>query len=221
MDLDNDWMDLLNPLMMIPSMNLNIVPDPNAFVSATDLFGPMEAHSACSDRKQLRKLMLQSGLIGSKVLDMCGILDRQKLLEACSLLQERNKVHVSYIHYITSSWNHLNGWKPKRRPASQAARHETLFRAAIKDIKSLETAGLLIDEFFDLFYALEDTAVDSGVVRREDLLFKLIHLSSSLGEMCTTVEDRTKFMIASEIGREQTREQLNELFQGVASLNLQ
>ncbi|KAJ3067821.1 hypothetical protein HDU98_008981 [Podochytrium sp. JEL0797] len=164
--------------------------------------------------------MLETRSLATKVLDLCGILDRQKLIETFSLLQERNKVHSSYLHSMASPPPPAGSPDNARRvlqPSKRVERggdrvnQESEFRRAVKSIPSLQGSEHIVDELCDLFALLKDDAQSvsgpdaSNGKRPEDLLFRMIHLSGSLGQMCTSVEDRTRLMIASEIGRERNR----------------
>ncbi|ORY41670.1 hypothetical protein BCR33DRAFT_718812 [Rhizoclosmatium globosum] len=98
---------------------------------------------------------------------------------------------------------------------SKDIRQEITFRESIKNIKSLEGAGDLVDEMCDLFYSLKLGEND----KIEESFYKIMDIMNVLGNMCNNVSDRAKFMLATEIGREGTRDVLSDLFQGVTSKN--
>ncbi|KAI8837191.1 hypothetical protein BJ741DRAFT_604029 [Chytriomyces cf. hyalinus JEL632] len=71
------------------------------------------------------------------------------------------------------------------------------FYDAVKLIPSLQPHMDLVNQFRSLFFAL---AIEKEKVARQDLYFQFVEMSQRLSGLCNE-EDRTKFLLAIELGR--------------------
>ncbi|ORY41672.1 hypothetical protein BCR33DRAFT_718814 [Rhizoclosmatium globosum] len=181
----------------------------------------------CSDRVQLKQLLLQTQTTAAKLLDMCGILDRQRMIEILALMGERNKPHAIYVTQIAAenemflaasralgAAGRKYALKSKRSSVSfnfkfklgqvkadpAVMKKERAFRERLSGIKSLEGAEDVVNELCDTMHSL---SLDGSAT---DKFVKLTMLMSHLNNLCD-VNDRAKQLIlAAELTREGDRE---------------
>ncbi|KAJ3293980.1 hypothetical protein HDU79_011653 [Rhizoclosmatium sp. JEL0117] len=184
----------------------------------------------CSDRVQLKQILLQTQTTASKLLDMCGILDRQRMIEILALMGERNKPHAVYVTQIAAenemflaasralgAAGRKYALKSKRSSVSfnfkfklgqvkadpAVMKKERAFRERLSGIKSLEGAEDVVNELCDTMHSL---SLDGSAT---DKFVKLTMLMSHLNNLCD-VNDRAKQLIlAAELTREGDREKWN------------
>ncbi|KAJ3115642.1 hypothetical protein HK100_001272 [Physocladia obscura] len=241
-----------------------------AFVSAALLYGPIELEFArilltnvpsledspligrfidatnaavdSSDRRELRKNMMLVIASSQDILDACGVIERQKVLETFALIKMRNKDINAYIHqmmlgYSTNtakSTEVSDSLTPPRSANSELKQRqiqssttktpitiyerdkssplEAPFRDILNSIKSLDGAQDLIDDLCDVYYSI---SIDG---KYEERFFKLWEITHTLSEMCSTIEDRIKLMISLEIGRGANREHIQNFIQQIKSI---
>ncbi|KAJ3031631.1 UNVERIFIED_CONTAM: hypothetical protein HDU68_001711 [Siphonaria sp. JEL0065] len=143
-----------------------------------------------------------------KLLDACTLLDRHQALEIMDDFKQRNNNHSFNIYQflatkkpgITTTISYKQAMIQLANPRIKP------FRDALVSIPSLSGAETVIDELCLLFWSCTSLQRD-----REDRLLQLVLVARKLEHMCIGEEDRTKFHIATEIGREGNRSRMDEL----------
>ncbi|ORY41669.1 hypothetical protein BCR33DRAFT_718811, partial [Rhizoclosmatium globosum] len=174
-DIDYAWKDL---------KSLDSLKD-NIYVDMTFRLFLQQVH--CTDRTLLKNSIIKAAAAKYKILNGCSLLDRSRAMEIMDQVQLHNKQHVNHVYYNSSHMQSLN--TPADAP----------FKEAIAGIPSLKEAGDDIDELCALFWT--QTRVGRGE-EREAVFFKMIDVFAKLLRVCKDEEDRTKFLLATEIGRE-------------------
>ncbi|KAI9349677.1 hypothetical protein BDR26DRAFT_634247 [Obelidium mucronatum] len=174
----------------------------------------------CSKRTVLKKSIIKSAAVKYKILNGCSVLDRARVMEILDEVQLRNKLHVNHIYYNSSHMPTLSGAdsmtaSPRIPPLVKVPpQADAPFKEAIAGIPSLTNSSTDINELCALFWT--QTRVRGP--EREAIFFKMIDLFAKLLRDCVSEEDRTKFLLATEIGREINNYHVSDMFNSVQSM---
>ncbi|KAJ3293982.1 hypothetical protein HDU79_011655 [Rhizoclosmatium sp. JEL0117] len=143
----------------------------------------------CTDRTLLKNSIIKAAAAKYKILNGCSLLDRSRAMEIMDQVQLHNKQHVNHVYYNSSHMQSLNT-PVLPTLVRMPAQADAPFKEAIAGIPSLKEAGDDIDELCALFWTQT----------RDE-------------------EDRTKFLLATEIGREINNYHVTEMFNEVQSMS--
>ncbi|KAJ3090654.1 hypothetical protein HK100_007376, partial [Physocladia obscura] len=158
------------------------------------------AQAECTHGNLFRNYILQTVKISGNILDICGVLDRQKVYDILIELKKRNKSHHIYINQMAGNFKAVPVHETlildeARSNLKTLWGQELTFRQSLKSIESLKDAGQLVDDMCDIFHSI---SIDGKAGER---MLKVIEISTTLKEMCKTTEDRQKYLVATEIAR--------------------
>ncbi|KAJ3046700.1 hypothetical protein HDU99_009705, partial [Rhizoclosmatium hyalinum] len=171
-DIDYAWKDLKS----LESLKDNIYVDMTSFL--THHFTSPQQQVHCTDRTLLKNSIIKAAAAKYKILNGCSLLDRSRAMEIMDQVQLHNKQHVNHVYYNSSHMQSLNT-PVLPTLVRMPAQADAPFKEAIAGIPSLKEAGDDIDELCALFWT-----------------------QTRLLRVCKDDEDRTKFLLATEIGRE-------------------
>ncbi|KAI9349681.1 hypothetical protein BDR26DRAFT_852592, partial [Obelidium mucronatum] len=160
--------------------SLDSLQSPESIQLVDEFFDVCDRHALVSDRRDLKAVVFETVRLCTRILDTCGILDKQKVLETFSKQQlylDKISMHKSFRPSSPTRLAHRKSFVASRRNNDSTnqrnVRSEKVFRSAIKAIKSLEGAEDIIDELCDTLY---DCKLDG---QHEQRFFKMLELSST------------------------------------------
>ncbi|KAJ3266841.1 hypothetical protein HDU77_009301 [Chytriomyces hyalinus] len=172
-----------------------------------EMLGLFVTQSHFTDKKTIKNMYKRIIAAKYKMLDSCSLLDKQKVIEIIEQFKNKNRKHLSHLR--------LNAIHERRNSAvhltaginTEVAAQLVPFRDSVTSIPSLKGAKQLVDELCSQF----TSHLTCSREEREDKFFALFELSSKLQGLCTTEEDRTKFMLCMEMFRQANRRVMDEL----------
>ncbi|KAJ3094277.1 hypothetical protein HK100_006204, partial [Physocladia obscura] len=169
-------------------------------------FSLVQAQVDCNDVKQRRLFILRTLKVSSDILDLCGVVDRQKIYDIMMDFKTRNSSHEIYVNQMTTNFKfHSEGSATMSTLSATSSTSsdliipearvdpaivnsiESLFRSSLKAIKPLQGASQLID---DLCAVGRSMAIHGA--NMEERFFKVLELTDTLKQMCETEEDQRK-----------------------------
>ncbi|KAJ3242291.1 DNA-binding transcription factor yap1 [Chytriomyces hyalinus] len=158
-----------------------------------------------TDPKMVKKHLMRVVVTKNKLLDACSLMDRQTVIEVIEAFKAMNRLHISHMYMLSSL--EIKGEHVKapiqymQLDISEVPAIMRPFLLAVKQIPSLMDAESqdLMDGLCHLVLTQMNCTNDAD---REDSFFKMLDLSRRLQQNCATAEDRSKYMLATELVRE-------------------
>ncbi|KAJ3140473.1 hypothetical protein HK100_009381 [Physocladia obscura] len=132
-------------------------------------FNLVQAQVDCNDVKLQRLFILRTLKVSSDILDLCGVVDRQKIYDIMMDFKKKNSSHEIYLNQMTTNFKFNPDDSASKSSLSSTlsppsdliipeARAdpanmdgiESLFRSSLKAIKSLQGASHLINDLCDV-----------------------------------------------------------------------
>ncbi|KAJ3098693.1 hypothetical protein HK100_005057 [Physocladia obscura] len=161
-----------------------------------DLFNVFVLQSACTDRAKIQIYGLKCMSLRGRILDSCTLMDRQKVLEL--ILFRNSMFDAEHIETGRTSA------QVTQIPDEAKRYRDTL--TAIKSLNADPVALALIDELCILNWSPNVKG------RGKEKLMKIFAIGKRLEKTCGSVEDRTRYQLATEMFREGNKKRMDELY---------